>query len=262
MSKKNKKFKFKDFQNRPFYAKLAIPIDIFQKIRALTFEAEGEISGFGRTKIIDDGLSNTGSVVKVTDLEIFKQECEPAHTSIKNEDLHQLYFNAAKNGDDPSMWNFWWHSHVNMDTGFSLEDDNTMKKLSSNDGMIVALCTNKSGDYDATIYKNGKQIMKRIELMILPEMTPEILEEAKRIIEEKVTFKHMRYSKSSTEPSEFGSRITSYFENDFDAEFEYPNFSAGYPPIANMSKKDREELEIYNEENNIPKRQPGWNVRP
>ena len=63
----------KAFKNRPFYDKLIIPTDVYQKIRALTLEASGEISGFGRTSLVqEDGVF--GGTELCTTLIVERQE--------------------------------------------------------------------------------------------------------------------------------------------------------------------------------------------
>ena len=194
MSKKRRFFR--SFRNRPFYEKLAIPIDIFEKIRAFTAEAEGEISAFGRTVLVENDLSNSGTVVLVKEFEIFEQICEPTHTSLQLGDLSMMYAGVGMAGGNPEEWNFWWHSHVNMGTGFSAEDDNTMtditKAKNGQEGsMLTALCTNKSGDYTATIYRNGRRLMNELSLMVLPSISIEVTEDARKIIEEKITYERI-----------------------------------------------------------------------
>ncbi|HEB41397.1 MAG TPA: hypothetical protein ENI08_00045 [Candidatus Dependentiae bacterium] len=183
-----KKRKGKAFKNRPFYDKLIIPTDVYQKIRALTLEASGEISGFGRTSLVQTDGAFGGTALRLEELEIFTQECQCYHTTLKKDALHTLYYEVAKNDGNPEEWNFWWHSHVDMDTGFSLEDDNTMKDISKDGGLIVALCTNKDGDTTSTIYKNGRRLMNNLPVVIISPIPDDARAEARQIIKDKVTY--------------------------------------------------------------------------
>ena len=265
-----KKFK-KAFKNRPFYDKLVIPIEIFQTIRALTMEAKGEISGFGRTVLVDEGMASFGTAVLVKEFEVFNQKCEPLHTTLKKEDLHAMYYGVAKESGKPEEWNFWWHSHVEMTTGFSGEDDKTMEDITKakngqGGSRLVALCTNKFGDYDATIYQNGKRLMEHLPLIILPDLNETVMAEAKRIIKEKVDYTEYKHFKAKYN---FGGK--SLQDDDFDFEFEknLNSIPAGYAPIVNLnlSKNQRRKLERYSdsvveEEVKFASRPKGWNIRP
>lgn len=172
--------------------KLILPFFIYQKILAFTRSAEGEISGFGKTEKIN------GDIV-VKEFEIFKQKCNPVHTSLDKDALTMLYVTTAQRGEDPSLWNFWWHSHVNMDTGFSQEDERTLKRISANNGNITALCTNKNHEYTATQYINGVEIDCKFKLSI--DFPKEYILSIEQEIKEKVTydgFHSPRESKTSS----------------------------------------------------------------
>jgi hypothetical protein len=203
MSKKKRRRGRKVFKNRPFYSKLIIPTKLYAKIRALTLEAKGEISGFGRTVVVppDNVLNEVnsrvgGTAIKLEELEVFTQECHSSHTTLKKADLHTMYVEVARRDGNPENWNFWWHSHVHMDTGFSGEDDSTMTRLTLKDkkvvndteGLLVALCTNKRGDSTATIYKGGKRLMENLPIQVLSQVDDEACIEARQIIKDKVTF--------------------------------------------------------------------------
>lgn len=251
------------FKNRPFYEKIAMPIEIFQKIRALTMEAEGEISGFGRTIIVDDGTYFSGATVIVKEFEVFNQVCNAAHTTLKSEDMTQMYVGVARAGGDPSQWNFWWHSHVNFDTGFSAEDDRTMTNITKpkngqEGSVLVALCTNKHNDYDATIYKDGRRLMNRIPLIILPDLNENIMNDAKKIIQEKVTYESYKVRSSIHEfmpDTDFKSDISL---DDDDVIIINEARDPEYP--GKLSKNKRRKLKKYG---NIPfQRQTGWSPRP
>ena len=168
---------------------MEIPVEIYQNILALTQEAPEEISGFGRTSI-EEGRS--GAVVKVETLRVFPQDCNMAHTSLKNEDLHKLYYEVAKMDEDPSKWNFWWHSHVDMPTGFSSTDDATMKRLTAKrsgsdvGGLIIAICTNKNKEYSTTMYKDGRRLMENLPFTVPINLPESVLATARQNIKENV----------------------------------------------------------------------------
>lgn len=265
--------KLKGFYDRPFYDKLVVPIEIFERIRAFTLEAKGEISGFGRTTLADEGLTLSGSAIVVKEFDIFTQDCNPTHTTLKSADMTQMYIGVARAGGDPSQWNFWWHSHVDFNTGFSLEDDSTMKKITmpkngQEGSMLVALCTNKFGDYDATVYQGGRRLMERIPLMIAPKLSPELLEQTKKLIKEKVSFQDYKVKFTPGK----------YYKDDFPVKTLHDNDDGfdivvgRYAPLDNvselilekMSKNQRRKFERYNKTTSYQpfKRQEGWSPRP
>lgn len=248
-----KRHKNKGFKNRPYYDKLAIPINIFEKIRALTLEAEGEISGFGRSVIVSEGLSKTGATLLIKEFDVFNQECMSVHTTLNKEDLTQMYVGVARSGGKPEQWNFWWHSHVEMDTSFSATDDTTMKNLTKPKNgqagsLLVALCTNKFGDYTATIYKDGSRIVEELPLMILPDLTEDKLQNARQIIKEKV--KHVDY-KLPAVYKEFGFKAKTLHDND-----DFPDITIDDKSIPTLSKNQLRKQERYGV------RPKGWAVRP
>lgn len=159
--------------------KLIIPFFIYQKILAFTKSAEGEISGFGKTEELN------GDIV-VKEFEIFKQKCNPVHTTLDKEALTMMYVTAAQRGEDPSLWNFWWHSHVDMTTGFSAEDIATLKRVSADGGNIIALCTNKDQEYAATQFVNG--VCTNDKFKVTVDFPEELMLSIGQEIKEKVTY--------------------------------------------------------------------------
>ena len=166
---------------------------LYHKIYGLTVLAEGEISGFGKTEKRDN-------TIVVTDLKIFPQVCTSAHTTLSGEALTEMYVKLVQEGENPKNWNFWWHSHVDMDTYFSNIDVDTLEKLSKNDGRIVALCTNRHGEYATTIYKNSKPVKEGIPLKIIPDVPSSIVSELEKEILINVKFEDYINVKGRTSP--------------------------------------------------------------
>jgi len=267
----SKKKKAKGFNYRPYYDRILMPINIFTKIRALTETAEGEISGFGRTKLVEDSDHYYyGSNIQVEEFDVFEQECQTYHTTLKSEDMTQMYVGVAQNGGDPSQWNFWWHSHVDMPTGFSGEDDETMKNITrakngQRGSMLVAICTNKRGDYDATVYHSGRRLMERIPLIIVPDITGEVQNEVDKIIKDKVTYNNpvyhpLRNALGQEEEFDFDPDITI----DDHISKVRPKIDVVEPGDRVLSKNQRRKMVRHGKNPNTRpfKREKGWAVRP
>lgn len=178
--------------------RLNIPLSVYLEILSLAKKAEGEISGFGRTTTSSDVSKHVylrTEDIQVHEVAIFKQECNPVHTSLDGEALTQMYVRAAQSGGNPEQWNFWWHSHVEMDVYFSTTDTGTLKRITKDGGRLVALCINKFGETTAVVFENGAHVSD-LNVCIIPEDTDErfnhLLERAEEKIKENV--KHLEFA--------------------------------------------------------------------
>lgn len=103
--------------------------------------APGEVSGFGKTKFIDD------DTILVTDLILLKQKCSPSHTSLEEEALHQFIFDLAKKGESPEDWRLWWHTHNDFAVFWSHIDNENIKRIQDAfGGKLISTCINKKGN--------------------------------------------------------------------------------------------------------------------
>lgn len=169
--------------NKKEFHRLEIPKKVYDWIRALTTNCPLEMSGFGRTTIREE---NEEKIIRVESLEVFRQECSPASTVLDDIDLTNMYLDLAKNGKDASEYNFWWHTHADFGVFFSGTDTHTLRKLSTNEGLAVALCTNHKGDKVATVYRNEIEVGEDLEIVILGEIDDAIITKARATIADKV----------------------------------------------------------------------------
>ena len=105
-----------------------------KKIMYWVNKCDKEVSGFGIVKYNPEQLC-----FHITDAFLVEQEVGSAHTDIDEKGLNKLMFQTI---DHDGELLFWWHSHVNMDTFWSGQDIDTIKKLGKN-GWICASVFNK-----------------------------------------------------------------------------------------------------------------------
>lgn len=126
-------------------AKLVLSQKAFLKMKYFTDEADGEISGFGKTSIDEDGD------ILVEDIIILSQECNGGGTEIDDDAQAKFLFELAKKKESPKLWNLWWHSHVNMAVMWSPTDDGTIKEHGNVHSYLISIVTNKKGEYKARL---------------------------------------------------------------------------------------------------------------
>lgn len=113
-----------------------------EKIWWYVDKCDKEISGLGRVVKVEDGHYH------VTKIYLLKQECSAVETELDDEAVAALLFESR---DDEGEMLFWWHSHVNMGTGWSGTDHDTMKQLGKS-GMIISSVFNKKREHRTSIY--------------------------------------------------------------------------------------------------------------
>lgn len=106
-----------------------------EKIRYFVEKDSQECSGMGISRVV-------GDTIYIDDIHMLEQRNGAAHTDIEADAVGKLM----------NMWssrtgvvNFWWHSHVNMNTFWSGQDMETIKSIGKN-GMCIASVFNKRGE--------------------------------------------------------------------------------------------------------------------
>jgi hypothetical protein len=147
-------------RNRRATFEIFIPQHIYHKMLAYAQVCDGEISGWGKTKVTKKKDDNV-TYVTVLDIRIFKQTVTDTHTSIDADALTKFYVELAKEGENMSNWNLWWHSHNDFNVFFSSEDEKTIKKTAS--GRLYSICINKKGELTARVDEKGKVLAENID---------------------------------------------------------------------------------------------------
>ncbi len=162
--------------------KILFPLEIYTKMLAYAQASNGEISGFGKTK-----LSKDNSKIKILDIRIFRQKVTQAHTELAADSLHDFYYSLIQQNEDPSRWNLWWHSHNDFEVFFSEIDINTISSLSK-DTTLLSICINKAGELTGRLDVNGESSYNEedIEFVLIPPK--DLMSKIKNEVKQKVKY--------------------------------------------------------------------------
>lgn len=138
----------------------------------------------------------------IEDVFLLKQEVHSTTTEIDAEALAKLATDLIKQGEDGmQLYNkirMWGHSHVNMSTGASGQDDNQMNEFATSD-FYIRLIGNKRGEWNVCLYDYINNILWSdliLELYYDVDVKPEDLDkEIKDNVSEKTfTITPTKYS--------------------------------------------------------------------
>jgi hypothetical protein len=212
--------------------------------------------------IVDDEVGWLGTVEElecgdyyIDDVYLFDQEVNGATTEISEDSLAKFADEKLKADGGMELMNkmrFWGHSHVNMATGASGQDNAMMDTFStSGHDFFIRGIFNKKGEVNLSVYHYGRGIIfHHVEWQIYTEETDELREEIEAEVKQKVKKKTYSYS-SAQYPRYQGN---------------YPRSS--YPPYG--GKQDRLPLSTrypqggsYSPSNpdswSLPAREDAWN---
>ena len=242
-----------------FAPKIFINIDAINKMKEYIRQSSLEIGWLGTARRFSNQIF-------IDDVFLFKQEVHSTTTEITTEGLNDFAMELLSQEDGVEIWNnmkVWGHSHVNMSTSPSSQDDKQIEVFSQNaDDFFIRIIANKKDDfridlYDYTtgviyeqlpyevdygedkdiiesLYKKIEEITEAISLRIKPSET--MVEEIKTEIKEKVTEKKFTYSGNAA------IKTTNSWYDDYDY--------TGYGYYNGWSKK-KEKSEKSKEENKI-----------
>ena len=92
----------------------------------------------------------------IEDVFLFKQEVHSTTTEITTEGLNEFAMEILQEEDGMEKWNnmrVWGHSHVNMSTHPSSQDESQMDLfLENTNEFFIRIIANKKGDYNISIY--------------------------------------------------------------------------------------------------------------
>lgn len=128
--------------------KIVLPYDIHRKIMFYVNNCDKEIGGMGRIK-----FDKNKSEYRVTSVYLPKQEVGSAHTDLDADSVAQCEINSI---NDEGWYNFWWHSHVNMQAFWSGTDNATIKEMGKQ-GLCVAVVFNKRKECRGAVYARSNE---------------------------------------------------------------------------------------------------------
>lgn len=111
-----------------------------------------EISGLGRIQ------KTTNGDMVVTKIYLLKQENAAASTDICEEAVAQMLFETR---EDKGDLNFWWHSHVDMNTFWSGTDMATIKQFGKK-GYLLSTVFNKKGEHRTSYFQGATDFLPEL----------------------------------------------------------------------------------------------------
>lgn len=124
--------------------KIIIGLNASKKLKYFVELADGEISGFAKSKIKDDAIY-------IEDFILFKQVCTGATTNLDPLMMGMFIDELMKKEEDPSPWNIWWHSHADMGVFWSPTDNIAIQNDMGIRSYSISLVTNKKGEFKARL---------------------------------------------------------------------------------------------------------------
>ena len=158
--------------------KVMLSAEAEQQLRVWTRAAQGEFSCFGVTEWSEDS-----GVIAVKRFFLPKQECGAAHTAPDKEAMGGLMTDLVKAGLNVADLRCWAHSHADMGTFWSEEDNATINQL-DNDDWMLSLVVNKAGVYRARLdlYRPFRMTLDKLEVGFLSdfESSKDLIQELKQ----------------------------------------------------------------------------------
>ena len=132
-----------------FAPKVYIDNNAYNKMEEYIHQSSDEIGWLGCAEKINGAYH-------ITDVFLFKQEVHSTTTEITTEGLNEFAMEIMSTEDGMDIWNnmrVWGHSHVNMSTTPSGQDENQMDLfLENTNDFFIRIIANKKGEYRIDIY--------------------------------------------------------------------------------------------------------------
>jgi len=159
---------------------ISINPTVFEKIKLYTQLCSTEMSGMGRVETIDGRLH-------INSIFVPEQLGSSAYTEISAKSMLGLLQDTRT---VPGALCFHWHSHVNMDTFMSSVDRENLREIGEN-GMAIAMVTNKKNDYYLSVFIKSDGFRPDVEFYDLKLTQPNLLskadmDHARALVDEKV----------------------------------------------------------------------------
>lgn len=164
--------------------KIILTRKLYNRMLAYARVTDGEVSGWGRTQTTR--VTPEETIVHVHNIKIFKQVVTGAHTTLDNVALTGFYVDLVRAGEDPKLWNLWWHSHNTFSVFFSGVDTNTIEERSKN-STLYSICINKAGDLVGRHDYKGQLVSEADIVIAVPPIAPEVMEACRKEVKEKVS---------------------------------------------------------------------------
>ena len=127
--------------------KIILPYNVHRQIMFYVNNCDKEIGGMGRIKF--DKTKGEYTVLSVC---LPTQEVGSAHTDLDADSVAKCELATI---NDEGWFNFWWHSHVNMQAFWSSTDTATIKDMGKQ-GLCVAVVFNKRRECRGAVYARSE----------------------------------------------------------------------------------------------------------
>lgn len=125
--------------------KVVIEEACWRKMNALVRNCDKEIGWLGLSKKNDN-------VITIYDIEVCDQECGATNTDLKESAINKIAEKYLSTEPDKlNDFRVWGHSHVNMATSPSKQDDETFMEYYNSCEYFVRLILNKKGEYNCSV---------------------------------------------------------------------------------------------------------------
>ena len=132
-----------------FAPKISININAMNKMKEYVRQSDLEIGWLGTSRRV-------GNVFYIDDVFLFRQEVHATTTEITTEGLNEFAMELLYEENGVEIWNnmkLWGHSHVNMTTSPSGQDDKQIEVFAENaEDFFIRIIANKSGDFRIDLY--------------------------------------------------------------------------------------------------------------
>ena len=178
-----------------FAPKISINLNAMNKMKEYVRQSDLEIGWLGTSRRV-------GNVFYIDDVFLFRQEVHATTTEITTEGLNEFAMDLLYEENGIEIWNnmkVWGHSHVNMPTSPSAQDDKQIEVFAENaEDFFIRIIANKSGEFRIDLYDfTTGVIYEKLPYEINYGADTEIIESLYRKIAE---IEEMIYGR--TEPSE------------------------------------------------------------
>lgn len=132
-----------------FAPKISINLNAMNKMKEYVRQSDLEIGWLGTSRRV-------GNVFYIDDVFLFRQEVHATTTEITTEGLNEFAMDLLYEENGEEIWNnmkVWGHSHVNMPTTPSGQDDKQIEVFAENaEDFFIRIIANKSGDFRIDLY--------------------------------------------------------------------------------------------------------------
>ena len=153
---------------------------VWKRLMAYIITCPKEVGGLGSVEERDGELI-------VTDVFLIEQTASPGDFEIDPTALSQFVNEWIAYGRDVSELKFWWHSHADMNTFWSVVDEDTMRRLAG-DSYLISLVGNRRQEHRTclTILKPVHLVIDDIKIEVIETFDQYLLDAAEEEIKLKV----------------------------------------------------------------------------